>query len=173
MYLEHLIYSTAIALLFSLTAQKFHRKDYSWLIVIFAYAPDLDTPLRVLNTISLHLFGAPIPFPFILASLHEELHTVGALAIFALVIALILYSLGMQFLTGFTYAALGYGAHLFEDGLVYAQGYSLLWPFSSDKVGIGLFGSYQRNFFGVADTAVIFVGFLILLFAVIIREYGQ
>lgn len=170
MYLEHIVYSSAFALLVGTVALKLHRTDYSWIIIVFAYAPDMDIALRVGNRIIALLFHTSFPLPFI--QIHSQLHTLGALVLVALIISLALSSLGIPLLTGFFYAALAYGAHLFEDALVYHSGYPFLWPLFSGDIGLGVFGTYHRNFFGIADMAVLFVGIVLLLIVIIIRKYA-
>ncbi len=42
MLFEHRIYSTAIAIIFGMIYYKFTGREYSWIIVASAYAPDVD-----------------------------------------------------------------------------------------------------------------------------------
>ena len=39
----------------------------------------------------------------------------------------------------FIFAAIGFGAHLFEDALVSREGYAFFWPLVPQRSGIGLF----------------------------------
>ncbi len=119
MLFEHLIYSAAFALLIGLGARRFQLRDYSWIILLFALAPDLDALiLEQVQPSTILIFG----------SLHTALHSLGALAAFSLIAALLLYFFGMPFFYGLGYTALAYGLHLFEDALAYAHDYPLLWP---------------------------------------------
>lgn len=43
MLFEHWIYSTAIAILVGMVYYKFTGREYSWIIIASAYAPDVDT----------------------------------------------------------------------------------------------------------------------------------
>ncbi len=42
MILEHSVYSIAIAIIFGMTYRRITGREYSWIIVLSAYAPDLD-----------------------------------------------------------------------------------------------------------------------------------
>jgi hypothetical protein len=172
MYLEHIVYSSAIALLVGLAAIRLHRRDYSWIIIVFAYAPDSDVLLSAGNWVLSHFFHAGIRFPF--QVLHSVLHTLPALIVFALFLGAIFTLFGIPFLTGFVYGSLAYGAHFFEDALVYSNpGYHFLWPIIPQEVGMAAFGTYQLNFFGVADLQVLLVGIIFLLFALAVRIYYE
>jgi hypothetical protein len=171
MFLEHIVYSSAIALLVGLVAIRLHRRDYSWIIVVFAFAPDVDVMLTLVNGVLRRLFHAGISFP--IHTLHAQLHTLGALAIFTLVLAFVLALLGIPVLTGILYTSLAYGAHLFEDALVYSQGYPLLWPLYSQNIGIGILGPYELDFFGIANVRVLLLGLILLVLAVMVRIYYE
>jgi hypothetical protein len=82
-------------------------------------------------------------------------------------------------LVHFFLSIIGFGAHLFEDALVYNVGYAYLWPFSSEKLGTGLLLNifseeyYIGNFFGIANTEVLIISLLFLLVAIVIRTYFE
>jgi hypothetical protein len=42
MLFEHLIYSTAVAIVAGMVYYRSVGKDYSWIIIASAYAPDID-----------------------------------------------------------------------------------------------------------------------------------
>ena len=94
-------------------------------------------------------------------------------------VAFLLHPFGIRFFDAFFFAVVGFGAHLFEDALVYDPGYAFLWPLSSKILGFGLLPymlneeNYMRNFFGVANTDVLIIGMVFLLVAIIIRTYGE
>ena len=77
------------------------------------------------------------------------------------------------------FSLLGFGAHLFEDALVFKVGYPYLWPFSSQKLGIGLIPTivseetYIRDFLGIANTDVLIIGVVFFLLAILIRTWYE
>ena len=63
MLFEHLIYSTAIAIVADMVYYRYVGRDYSWIIIASAYAPDIDVifnPLLRKLGISLMINGYPI-----------------------------------------------------------------------------------------------------------------
>jgi len=94
-------------------------------------------------------------------------------------VAFLLHPFGIRFFDAFFFAIIGFGAHLFEDALVYKVGYPFLWPFSSEKLGLGLLPNmlseenYYRSFFGIANTEVLVIGMAFLLAALLIRTYVE
>jgi hypothetical protein len=97
------------------------------------------------------------------------------MVIFGVIMAFLLHPLGIKFIEAFVYSVIGFGAHLFEDALVYRVGYRFLWPFSSKVMGLGILTQIQseeyyiRNFFGIANTGVLIIGLMILGAAVLVR----
>ena len=93
--------------------------------------------------------------------------------------AFLLHPFSIRFFEAFFFAVIGFGAHLFEDALVYDPGYRFLWPFSSKALGLGLLPNmlseenYFRDFFGIANTDVLIVGMVFFLVAIIIRTYVE
>ena len=156
MVIEHLFYSMAIAIIVGMLYYRLTGRDHSWIIILCAWAPDLD---------------------FILPIHHGAFHTIAAMLIFAVFIAFLLRPFGIRFFDSIFFATVGFGAHLFEDALVFKVGYRFLWPFSSEILGLGLFPNalneenYVRDFFRVANTEVLIIGILFLIVAIIIRTY--
>jgi hypothetical protein len=174
MLAEHIIYSTALAILIGMLFYRFTGRDSSWIIILCAWIPDIDIIANgVLTTSGFTLLfgGARIT--------HGVFHNIVMMVIFGILAAFLLHPFGIRFFDAFFFAVIGFGAHLFEDALVYKVGYPYLWPFSSEHLGIGLLlniiseEKYFRNFFGIANTDVVIVGFLFLLVAIIIRTYGE
>ena len=99
---------------------------------------------------------------------HGDFHNIAGLLIYAVIVGLILKIPGMKFKDSFTFAGIGFGAHIFEDVLVYNPAYAFLWPLSTHMFGLGLV-KYNPDFFGIANTEVLFVGFIIILVCVNIR----
>jgi hypothetical protein len=100
--------------------------------------------------------------------------------VFGIVMAFILTSFGIKFFDAFFFSVIGFGAHLLEDAIVFDVAYPFLWPFSTNNHGLELFpnvissrGNYIANFFRIANTEILFVGLLFLLFAIIIRTFFE
>jgi membrane-bound metal-dependent hydrolase YbcI (DUF457 family) len=166
MLLEHLFYSAAFALMAGMVYRHFRGRDPSWIIIACAWAPDIDQFLypvaRRLLGVSLTVNSHPLR--------HGDLHTFGALLIFAVLLALFLrlHPFNIRLPDGLLFGGLGYAVHLACDALVYNPAYAIFWPLSSINPGLGLF-HYSRDLFGIADPQVLAIGILLLIIAVIIR----
>lgn len=167
---EHIIYSTAIAIIVGMLYYRYTGRDHSWIIILCAWIPDFDIIAKsALGKIGfIVLFdGQPIH--------HGTFHTVAMMVIFAILVAFLLHPFGIRFIDSFFFATIGFGAHLFEDALVYKIGYMYLWPFITENLGIGILPNiiseenYIRDFFRVANTEVLIIGILVLIAAMIIR----
>jgi hypothetical protein len=174
MLAEHIIYSTAIAILVGMIFFRFTGRDSSWIIILCAWIPDIDFfANRILTT-----FGFTLLFEGHKIS-HGVFHNIAIMMIFGILMAFLLHPLGIRFFDAFFFAIVGFGAHLVEDALVYDPCYAFLWPFSSKVYGLGLLPSmineenYMRNFLGIANTEVLIVGVVFLLAALIIRTYVE
>ena len=174
MLAEHIIYSTALAILVGMVFFRFTGRDSSWIIILCAWIPDIDL---IANRI-LTSFGFTLLFEGHKIS-HGVFHNVAIMVIFGVFIAFLLHPFGIPFFDAFFFSVIGFGAHLFEDAIVYKVGYPYLWPFSSEKLGLGLLPNmvseenYFRDFFGIANTEVLIVGMVFLLIAIIIRTYVE
>jgi hypothetical protein len=161
MLLEHLVYSTAIAIVLGTLYRRYTGRDHAWLVVASAYLPDLDIVAdgllqRIGITVMVH--GSPIR--------HGYFHNVAVMLAYAVFAALLLHPAGVRLADSFFFAAAGFGAHLFEDALVYKGGYAFFWPLSLQHYGIGAF-EYTRDWYGVANTEVLVVGVIALLGALV------
>jgi membrane-bound metal-dependent hydrolase YbcI (DUF457 family) len=108
-------------------------RDYSWIIIASALAPDLDIFAEdIFNKfdIGVLLNGNPIK--------HGDFHNILVLLLFAGFVGLLLKMIGLKFIDSFILAGIGFGAHIFEDILVYNPGYAFFWPLSKHVFGIGL-----------------------------------
>lgn len=170
MLAEHIIYSCALAILIGMVALKFTGSDHSWIIILCAWAPDTDILANpVLNQLGFTLLyeGHKI--------VHGGFHNIAIMVIFGVAVAFLLHPLGIKFLDSFVYSVIGFGAHLFEDALVFKVGYRFLWPLSSNVMGLGILTEIQSeedyisNFFGIANTGVLIIGLVLLCAAVLIR----
>jgi len=167
---EHIIYSTAIAIIVGMLYYRYTGRDHSWIIILCSWIPDFDIIAKsALNKMGfIVLFdGQPIH--------HGTFHTVAMMVIFAILVAFLLHPFGIRFIDSLFFATIGFGAHLFEDALVYKVGYMYLWPFITENLGIGILPNiiseenYIRDFFRVANTEVLIIGILVLIAAMLIR----
>ena len=170
MIIEHIFYSMAIAIIVGMLYYRVTGRDHSWIIIICAWIPDVDIIAKsFLNKLGFVILfkGSPIH--------HGTFHNIAAMVIFAIFIAFLLHPFGIRFIDSLFFAAVGFGAHLFEDGLVYKVGYMFLWPFSSEIFGLGFLPNmineenYIKDFFRVANTEVLIIGIVLLLVAMVIR----
>ncbi len=174
MLAEHIIYSAALAILAGMVFYHYTGRDPSWIIIVSAWAPDLDV---IANPV-LRSLGFRVLFEGT-SIYHGTFHNIGVMIVFGVVVAFLLHPLGIKFFDALFFAIIGFGAHLVEDALVYESGYMFLWPLSSKILGIGLFPSamdevnYIRDFFGIANTEVLIIGLVTVLVAFLIRTYYE
>jgi len=160
---EHLIYSTAIAIVVGMVYYRYVGRDPSWIIIASAYAPDIDIlidPLLRKMGIFLMINGHPI--------VHGNLHNMAVLIVYSVSVAFLLHPIGIRFRDSLLFASLGFAAHLFEDALVFNPAYSFFWPIASQEFHIGLF-HYSADLYGIADSGVLMVGLILIGFAAILR----
>jgi len=169
---EHIIYSTAFAIIIGMFFYKYTGRDPSWIIIICSWAPDIDIIMdRVLSS-----FGFTLLFEGH-RIVHGDFHNIAVMVIFGILMAFFLYPLGIKFFDGLFFSIIGFGAHLFEDALVWAHLYRFFWPLSSKAIGLGLLPTmineehYIRDFFGIANFEVLIIGLVLLLIAILIRNY--
>ena len=171
---EHIIYSAALAILVGMIFYRFTGRDSSWIIILCAWIPDIDL---IANGV-LNRFGFTLLFEGHKIT-HGVFHNIAMMVIFGILVAFLLNPFGIRFFDALFFAVIGFGAHLFEDALVYKAGYPYLWPFLSKDLGFGLLPNilteenYFRDFFGIANTYVLIVGLVVLLVAIIIRTYAE
>ena len=163
MLFEHWIYSTAIAIIVGMVYYKFTGRDYSWIIIASAYAPDVDMAADIALKkigITVMIYGNPIS--------HGDFHNIAVLLVYAVSVALLLHPIGIKLVDSFFFASVGFATHIFEDALVFNPAYPLLWPLSTQKFGIGIF-NYTRDWYGIADKEVLVIGIIAVVFCVILR----
>jgi hypothetical protein len=154
---EHIFYAGAIAILVGMVFYKCTGRDSSWIIILCAWAPDLDFFLH-----------------------HGAFHNIAFMVIFGIIMAFILKSFGIPFFDAFFFSVIGFGVHLLEDAMVFDVSYPFLWPFSTNNHGLELFpgvlstrGFYIADFFRIANTEILIAGLLFLLLALIIRTFFE
>jgi len=162
---EHLIYSTAIAIIAGMLWFKRTGRDPSWIIIASAYAPDFDIVAgELLKKLDLNSLTTPIR--------HGDFHNIAFLLLFATAAALVLRLAGMRSGDSFLFAGIGFGAHMFEDALIANPAYAFFWPLSEHKFGIGLF-DYKADLYGIANTDVLIVGVIFLVLCGGIRAFYE
>jgi len=174
MIIEHIIYSAGLAILVGMVFYKYTGRDHSWIIIVCALVPDLDQIANpVLRSLGIRLLlnGSPIQ--------HGTFHNIAFMVMFGIAVAFLLHPLGLKFFDLLFFSIIGFGAHLFEDALVYNPGYRFFWPFSSEILGLGLLPNmineehYITDFFRIANTEVLLIGLFLLLVAILIRTYFE
>jgi membrane-bound metal-dependent hydrolase YbcI (DUF457 family) len=164
MFLEHWIYSIAIAIIVGAIYHKYTGKDHSWIIIASAFAPDIDLFINYFFRnfgITLLINGNPIQ--------HGNFHNLAIMLFFTFLTALLLQTIGLRFRESFLFASIGFMAHMFEDALIANPAYAFFWPLSAEKFGIGLF-AYNRDLYGIANTQVLIVGLLLVIMLAIVRS---
>ena len=163
MLFEHWIYSTAIAIIAGMIHFKRTGRDYSWIIIASAYAPDLDMFAgEMFKKFGMNVLIASHPIR------HGDFHNIAFLLLFACAVALALKAVRMKFRDSFIFAGVGFAAHMFEDALIADPAYAFLWPISEQKFGIGLF-NYRPDLYGIANTDVLLIGVIAVLLCMGIR----
>jgi membrane-bound metal-dependent hydrolase YbcI (DUF457 family) len=161
MYIEHVVYSLALAILVCLFID---RKFAPWCIGIIVGStciPDIDGIFSLVMSPPQFTDGIIPHMAFHL----RYFHNIGFLFLYAIIAAALLfyfYRLDIR-LTAFL-AGIGFGAHLFEDALVYNPSSAFFWPISSEEYGIGILPS-TRDFLNIANAEVLFFGILLLALA--------
>jgi hypothetical protein len=107
MLIEHVIYSLAIAIIFGVLYRKHTGRELSWIIIMSAYASDLD--LFMENLLN------PLGITVIAHNSHQNqisFHNLSFLLLYAAAIAFLLSHRGFKFLDAFIFAGVGFGAGL-------------------------------------------------------------
>ncbi len=157
MLFEHLIYSTAIAIIAGIIHFKRTGRDYSWIIIASAFVPDLDIFAgHIFKQFDIGVLINGIPLK------HGDFHNIAVLFIYAVGVGLLLKTIGMRFKDSFIFAGIGFGAHIFEDVLVFNPGYAFLWPLSAHIFGIGIV-EYKPDLYGIANSEVLIGGVIAMM----------
>lgn len=91
MLVEHLIYSTALAIFIGMIHYRFFNRDYSWIIIVSAYVPDLDVisdSLLKKMGITVLVYGHTI--------VHGYFHNIAILTIYAIFMGFLLHPLALS-----------------------------------------------------------------------------
>jgi membrane-bound metal-dependent hydrolase YbcI (DUF457 family) len=158
MFVEHLVYSTAVAIVFGMLYSRFFGRDLGWVIVLSAFAPDFDIHPRV----GVFLIN------------HGDFHNILYLGVYATMISFFLYFFGFRFRDSFVFAGVGYGAHILEDLAVsHGPAYKVLWPFSDQGFYLDFFSYDRFELYGVADQEVLIFGLLLVALAAAVRTFVE
>ena len=160
MYIEHLIWSAALAVLAGMVFSRYTGRDPSWIIIAVAFVPDIDLALQNLPGIT----GGALPWLIN----HGGFHTFLFAAMFSIGCALIISALGIRLSDALICSVIGISAHLFEDALIANPAYAFFWPLTAHAYGIGVMKE-TGNFFAIGSTGVIGVGLVLLFIAIAIR----
>lgn len=169
MHIEHLIFSFSVAIIIGMLYRWFTGRELSWIIILSAFAPDLDVPAEEFRELVLNKTGTDIQI-FGVSIEHGDFHNVGFLILYALTMAVLLYPFGLKFVDVLIFSAVGFGAHLLEDTLVFSSVYGFLLSLAPFKFGSGI---YEKNFYGIADINVLIWGFILLGIAVLLRSLWE
>jgi LexA-binding, inner membrane-associated putative hydrolase len=162
MFVEHILFNLALAIIITLFIDQKHAGWCSAVIVASGCMPDIDGIFSLIQSPPTFTTGI-IPS---MAFHFRYFHSVGILFLYAVVVAgLLAYYHRLDFRIMALFAGIGFGAHLLEDALVYKLSSAVFWPASTQEVGIGFFSSYSRDFFSIADSEVFGIGILLLLIA--------
>jgi membrane-bound metal-dependent hydrolase YbcI (DUF457 family) len=160
-FIEHLVFAAAIAVLAGMIFSLRTGRDPSWIIIAVAFIPDLDLPLQKTGE-ALHL-------PAGMYIQHGDFHTIGMLAVISLLIAFIVMPLGIRFSEALICSATGLGTHFLEDALVANPAYAFLFPFSVKDYGVGIL-PWTRDVFGIANSLDLAIAVIFLLAAILVRS---
>ena len=160
MFIEHLIYSAAFAVITGMIFSRYTGRDASWIIIALAFVPDIDLPLQ--GIYSLNRIG------FSIEIYHGISHNILVLMVFSLLFASVLCWFGIRFIDGLICSAVGFSAHFIEDALVYNPAYAFFWPITTQEFGIGIMEE-TRDLFGIASSTVLLIGIILLGLSVLVR----
>jgi len=166
MIVEHLIFGIGIGLFVGLASHKIIGKDHSWIIAASAFSPDIDIAGDLLHWL---LYGTIGGFTVEGTAFHGSYHNIGFLFLYATIVAIALRPMRIPLLESFGLAALGFGAHLVEDGLTTCvPGYAYLWPFSDRELGLFILPC-ERDLLGIANTETLLLAIMLVALAAAIR----
>jgi membrane-bound metal-dependent hydrolase YbcI (DUF457 family) len=159
-FIEHIIYSAALAVIVGMIFSRYTGRDPSWIIIAIAFIPDIDYALELIQK------WAWLESP--LRIHHGNLHNVLFLIVFSFMFAGVLRYFGIRFIDGLICSAIGIAAHFCEDLLVFNPAYAFLWPYSPKIFGLGILEN-TRNLFWIANDTVLLIGLILLAGAVLVR----
>jgi membrane-bound metal-dependent hydrolase YbcI (DUF457 family) len=162
MYIEHIVYSLAFAIVAVMLLKPRGAGWCTLIVVVSGCMPDIDGIFDVIRH-PLEFTSGFIPH---MVEHSRYFHTMGALLVYAILAGIVLARWqGLKFSECAFFGGAGFAAHLLEDALTYNPSSAVFWPVSPQEVGIGLLPN-SRDFFSVANTEVLAVGMVLLMLAV-------
>lgn len=162
MYLEHIVYNLAFAIVAVMLLKPREAGWCTLIVVISGCIPDIDGIFDIIRHPPEFTSGL-IPH---MVEHSRYFHTMMGLLVYAIIAGIVLARWqGLKFSDCAIFAGIGFGAHLFEDALVYNPSSAIFWPFSIQEVGIGVLPN-SRDFFSVANTEVLTIGMVLLVLSV-------
>jgi hypothetical protein len=158
--IEHIIYSAALAVIVGMIFSHYTGRDPSWIIIALAFLPDIDVALARIQKWN----WTDIPFEIH----HGDFHNILFLLVISLLFATVLRYFGIRFIDALICSAIGIGAHLVEDILVFDPAYAFLWPFTSKIFSWGILEG-PHNVFWIANSTVLIIGLILLYGALLLR----
>ena len=166
MFLEHLVFTAALAVVFGYFYKKYTGRDPMWIMVVGAFLPDTDF---VFQCITLPLSGVSS----LLFIPHGEFHNIFMLVIISAIFAYFIEKeFKLKFIDAFIYCGIGFGAHIFEDALVF-DGYQEFAPINFNTDLWGVFHNYSPTFYGLFNPYIMGIALCLLGIATIIRCYYE
>ena len=165
MYIEHLIYSAALAIIIGMVFLRYTGRDQAWLIVPISLVPDLDH----LNNIIWELGMMDSPQRLIPYLSIGWFHNLLGVITISIGIAALLSQFKIRFFDAMIYSLIGCSAHLFADYISYPPSYSFLYPLSPTKYGINILPETGNAIIG--DTTIIGIGLIVLCISIGVRYY--
>ena len=163
MYIEHICFNLALAIIVTLLIDQKHAGWCTAVIVVSGCMPDIDGIFSLIQSPPVFAGGIIPSMAFHL----RYFHSIGILLLYSVVVAgLLAYYHRLDFRLMALFATIGFGAHLLEDVIVYNPSSAVFWPLSSQEAGIGFFSSYSRDFFSIANGEVFGIAILLLLLTV-------
>ncbi len=138
MLFEHLIYSTAIAIIAGMLWYKHTGRDLFLVVISSVYALDFDIFTgELLKKLALNSLTTPIR--------HGDFHNIALLLLFATAATLVLRLAGMMFRDSFLFVGIGVEAQVFKEALIANRAYRSCWPITSKHKGLGQFSLQCMN----------------------------
>ena len=166
MYLEHLIYSAALAIIVGMVFLRFTGRNQAWLIIPISLIPDLDH----INNIIWELGIMDYPHRLIPYFSIGWFHNLLGITAISIGVAALLSQFKLRFIDVMIYSLIGCSSHLIEDYIAYPPSYQFLYPFSSSEYGINILSETGNVIIG--DTTIIGIGLLLLGISIGIRYYA-
>jgi len=160
MFLEHPVYSAALAIIIGMIFLRYTGQDQSWIIIFASIAPDIDYLVKIGCE-----FFSPLPLP---TFMHGDFHAIPGLIFFSFFIALFFSNAGIKFKHAFFFSVVGYSSHLVEDFIVHPPHFNrYLYPFDTTLYGTNILSDVPDLI--VANLETLLIGLILLSVAIIIR----